>query len=319
MILALMVLVEQKALRSPRIFPKLPMMNDATNWKVPKWPFLLGNALLLAFAYFIVLKSPHPIGKWEIIACFASAAFGALIGVVPFILDYRAMGKLIEVNALGEVSEKIQNLEKLAAQISSATNQLADVQETVKGSSDKTIAAAKGIAEKMASEVREFSEFMQKMNNSEKAALRLEVEKSRRGETEWLQVLVHILDHIFALHGAAVRSGQSQVVNQIAHFQNACRGTVRRIGLAAFVPVPGEPFNVERHQVPGGKEKPSADAVVAETIAAGYTFQGKLFRPAMVRLREKDLPAATTIEKTIPVPSLKPENSEDELSLESPD
>ncbi len=314
-----MVLVEQKALRSPRIFPKLPMMNDATKWKIPKWPFFLADALLLAFAYFIVWKSPHPIGKWEILACFASAAFGALIGVAPFIFDYRAMGKLIEVNALGEVSEKIQNLEKLAAQISSATNQLADVQETVKGSSDKTVAAAKGIADKMASEVREFSGFMQKMNDSEKAALRLEVEKSRRGETEWLQVLVHILDHIFALHSAAVRAGQSQVVNQIAHFQNACRGTVRRIGLAAFVPAPDEKFDAERHQVAGTKEKPSADAVVAETIASGYTFQGKLFRPAMVRLREKDLPAATTIEKNIPVPSLKPEDAEDELSLESPD
>src|SRR5271155_863858 len=203
-------------------------MNDATNWKVPKWPFLLGNALLLAFAYFIVWKSPHPIAKWEIIACFASAAFGALIGTVPFILDYRAMGKLIEVNALGAVSDKIQNLEKLAAQISSATNEWANAQ----AQAEKTSAAAKGIADKMAAEVREFMEFMDKMNDSEKSTLRLEIEKLHRGEAEWLQVLVHILDHIFALHGAAVRSGQPQVVDQIAHFQNACRGTVRRIGLA---------------------------------------------------------------------------------------
>jgi hypothetical protein len=294
-------------------------MNDATNWKVPKWPFLLGEVLLLAFAYFIVWKSPHPIGKWEIIACFSAAAFGTLIGIVPFILDYRAMGKLIEVNALGTVSEKIENLKKLAAQISSATDRWAGVQEIVQGSSDKTVTAAKGIADKMAVEVREFSGFMQKMNDSEKAALRLEVEKSRRGESEWLQVIVHILDHIFALHGAAVRAGQSQVVNQIAHFQNACRSTVRRIGLTAFVAAPGEPFNAERHQVAAGTENPPADAVVAETVAAGYTFQGKLFRPAIVRLHEKDLPAATTIEKTIPVPSLKQENTEDELSLESPD
>ena len=94
---------------------------------------------------------------------------------------------------------------------------------------------------------------------------------------------------------------------------------MRRIGLAAFVATPDEPFNTERHQVVGGKEKPSADAVVAETVAAGYTFQGKLFRPAMVRLREKDLPAATTIEKTISVPSSKKEDLDDELSLESLD
>jgi molecular chaperone GrpE (heat shock protein) len=302
-------------LRSPRIFPKLPAMNDATNWKVPKWPFLIGDALLLAFAYFIVWKLPHPIGKWEILACFASAAFGALIGTLPFILDYRAMGKLIEVNALGAVSEKIQNLEKLAAQISSTTNEWTNAQTQA----EKTSVAAKAIADKMAAEVREFMEFMHKMNDSEKAALRLEIEKMHRGETEWLQVLVHILDHIFALHGAASRSGQPQVVNQIAHFQNACRGTVRRIGLAAFVAAPNESFNAERHQVAGGKEKPPADAVVADTVAAGYTFQGKLFRPAMVRLREANPPAATTIEKTILIPSSKQESVENELSLPSPD
>ena len=70
----------------------------------------------------------------------------------------------------------------------------------------------------MAAEVREFSEFMQKMNDSEKAALRLEIEKLRRGEGEWLQVLVRILDHVFLLHAAAMRSGQPKLVGQISQF-----------------------------------------------------------------------------------------------------
>ena len=122
--------------------------------------------------------------------------------------------KAIEVNALGAVAEKIQNLEKLAAQIGSATNQWLEVQ----AQAEKTAAGAKQIADKMAAEVREFSEFMQKMNDSEKAALRLEVEKFRRGEAEWLQVLVRIFDHIFALHAAAARSGQPKLAEQIAQF-----------------------------------------------------------------------------------------------------
>jgi molecular chaperone GrpE (heat shock protein) len=32
-------------------------------------------------------------------------------------------------------------------------------------------------------------------------------------------------------------------------------------------------------------ENPPADGVVAETLAAGFTFQGRLVRPALVRLR----------------------------------
>ena len=90
----------------------------------------------------------------------------------------------------------------------------------------------------MAVEVREFSGFMQKMNDSEKAALRLEVEKSRRGETEWLQVLVHILDHIFALHGAAVRPASRSGRSNRPISKTPAASTVRRIGLAAFVAAP---------------------------------------------------------------------------------
>ena len=202
---------------------------------------------------------------------------------MPFILDYRAMGKVIEASALGAVAEKIQNLEKLAAQITSATNngRIAQMQ------AEKTSAGAKEIADKMAAEVRQFSEFMQKMNDSEKAALRLEVEKLHRGEAEWLQVLVRILDHVFALHAAAARSGQPKVAEQITQFPKRLprrraadrpRAVHRRAGRAV------------QRRAPSGRrqeEKPPAGAVVAETVGTGYTFQGKLLRPALVRLREK--------------------------------
>ncbi len=290
-------------MRSPRFFPKLAVMNDSKNWNVSKWPFLLGDALLLAIAGILVWKSAHPIAQWEIIVCIVCVAFGAVLGTLPFILDYRAVLKVVEVNALGAVSEKIQNLEKLAAQITSATNQW----DMVQGQAEKTSAGAKKITDKMAAEVREFSEFMQKMNDSEKSALRLEIDKFRRAETEWLQVLVRILDHIFSLHSAAVRSGQSKIAEQLTHFQNACRAAARRVGLTLFVAEPDELFIAERHQVVDGETKPFDGAVVGETVGAGYTFQGKLLRPALVRLREANPPAATPVEESA------------ELSVKSPD
>jgi molecular chaperone GrpE (heat shock protein) len=290
-------------------------MNDATNWRIAKWPFLLGDALLIAFAYFIIWKSPHPISEWEIIVCFVSVGFGTVIGILPFILDYRAIGKAIEANALGAVAEKIQNLEQLAAQITSATNQW----EVAQGHAEKTSAGAKQIADKMAAEVREFAEFMEKMNDSEKATLRLEVEKLHRGETEWLQVLVRILDHVFVLHAAAIHSGQPKLAEQITQFQNACHDVTRRIGLTPFIAAPDEPFNAERHQAVDAGEKPATDAVVGETVGSGYTFQGRLLRPAFVRLREKDLPAAPTMDKSTPAGSLEGGNAEEQLPLGSAD
>ena len=289
-------------------------MNDVRDWKIPKWPFLLGNGLLLAFAYLIVWKSPHPISQWEIMACFATATLGAVLGVFPFVLDYRAMGKAIQVNALGAVSEKIQDLEKLAAQIGAATDQW----DVIQGQAEKTAAGARQITEKMGTEVREFSEFMQKINDSEKAALRLEVEKLHRGEAEWLQMLVHVFDHVFALHAAAANSGQPKLAEQITQFQNACRGTVRRIGLTPFAAEPDEPFDADRHQAAESKEKPPAGAVVAETIGSGYTFQGRLLRPAIVRLRQPELPA-TPPPKPAPMESPEEENVEGQLPLGAPD
>ncbi|MGA2279243.1 MAG: nucleotide exchange factor GrpE [Verrucomicrobiota bacterium] len=292
-------------------------MNDATNWKVPKWPFLLGDALLMVFGYFFVLHSPLPIRHWEIAA--GCVAIGAILGVIPFILDYRATGRALEVNALGAVAEKIQNLEKLAAQISSATNQWASVQESVQGNSDKTVGATKEIADRMAEEIRLFSEFMKKTNDSEKATLRLEVEKLRRGELEWLQVLVHILDHVFVLHTAAMRSGDVKFAAPITTFQNACRDLAHRLGLTSFAAEPGEPFDAERHQVAGSKETPPAGAVVAETIGSGYTFQGRLLRPALVRLRDGKAPAETQPQKPASTASPAPGNAGGGFSLESPE
>lgn len=278
-------------------------MSDVTNWKVPKWPFFLADALLLGSAYFFMLRAPQSMQHWEIaVGC---VAVGAVLGMLPFVLDYRAMVKALELNVLGAVTDKIQNLEKLSEQINSATNHWAVIQDSVQSEAAKTTAAAKSIADQMAAEARQFSELMQRMNDSEKSALRLEVEKLHRSETEWLQILVRILDHVFALQLAAIRTGDPKFVEPITTFQIACRDIAHRIGLVPFVAEPDEPFNAERHQVAGGREILPAGAVTAETVGPGYTFQGKLLRPAVVRLREES-PSTTRLKTAAePVPDGK--------------
>jgi molecular chaperone GrpE (heat shock protein) len=285
-------------------------MKDATHWRVSKWPFLLGATLLLAVAGFLLWQSARPLGRWEMVTAAACVALGAVLGATPFFLDYRAIVRAVEASALGAVAEKIQNLERLAAQISSATNEWVNAQLQA----EKTSNAAKEIADKMAAEVREFTAFMQKMNDSEKAALRLEVEKFRRGEAEWLQVLVRILDHVFAVHAAAVRSGQPRLAEQLTQFQNACRDAARRVGLVPFAAAPDEPFQAERHQTVDAKAKPPAGAVVAETVGPGYTFQGVLLRPALVRLRGTNPSAAPPPEKPAPADPAANEGAPDRLA-----
>ncbi len=266
-------------------------MNEAPDWKIPKWPFLLANAILVVAAAAVIYKSAHPISNLEIGIATGGVALGALLGCLPFILDYRATGKLVEVNALGTIAEQLQDLKKYSAQIAGATDQWALVQENTKGNTEKTVAAAAEIAERMTTEIREFNEFQLKLNDTEKGALRLEVEKLRRTEGEWLQVVARILDHIFALHNAAARSGQPELAEQIGQFQSACRDAARRVGVTPFQAAPEEKFDAQKHRA-HGVENPPAEAVVAETLAPGMTFQGRLIRPALVRLQDLNAPAA---------------------------
>ncbi len=290
-------------------------MNNAANGKVSKWIFLVGDAGLMIFGYFFILHSPQPIRHWEIAA--GCVALGAILGVIPFVLDYLAMGKAIEVNALISVAGRIQDLERVTALISSATNEWVQAQTQA----EKTSNSAKEIADQMAEEARQFAAVMQKLNDNEKSALRLEVEKLHRAEVEWLQVLVRILDHVFALHAAAERSGQPRVAEQMTQFQNACCDAARRVGLAPFAAAPDEPFDAKRHQAVNTESEPPAEAIVAETIGPGFTFQGRLLRPALVRLREASPPAAPAeptapaAEASVPAEPPRQDNAGDQLPL----
>lgn len=284
-------------------------MQESTAPRLAKIPFFVGSALLVVLAFIFVRQVKHPFGTWEFLACVVCVGVAAVVGVWPFVLEYRAAVKLLETATLTSVVSQVQNLEQVAGQIGGATAQWQSVQEAA----DKTARQAKEIAQKMSDEAKAFGEFMQKTNDSEKAALRLEVDKLRRIEADWLQVLVRILDHVHALNRAAAQSRQPTVIDQLARFQNACHDAARRVGLMPFVAASDDKFDEQRHQSVDDKNKPTEGAVIEETLANGYTFQGALVRPALVRLRNGNeaLPEAKTETATQPVQ--KP--AENELPL----
>ena len=271
-------------------------MSDAIAPKLSKWPFLVGDGLLLGTAWLIAYQSKFALGHWEMCFVVMCVVGGALLGVAPFLLEYDALVKVAQAGALNTVVSELKNLQGIANQISGATGKWQDAQDQA----DRTARGAKEIADRMTGEVQAFTEFMQRANDSERANLRLEVEKLKRGEGEWLQVLVRMLDHVYALHQGASRSGQPKVAEQVGNFQLACRDSARRVGLTPFTANEGEPFDAQRHQLVEEGATAPADAVVAETIATGYTFQGRLVRPALVRLREGEAAVAAVTTEAVP-------------------
>lgn len=252
-----------------------------------KWPFFLGDLVLLAVAIFIVNSSPRPLGPWPLFFLVAAALAGAWLAVTPFLNEYRAGLKFAEADRLATTVQQMEKLHALGQQISFATAQWQTVQEQA----DRTLATGRDIKDRFTAEAQAFKDFLQKANDTERANLRLELEKYRRAEGEWLQAMVRVLDHVFALHRAAVRSGQPNLVQQLSSFQNACRDAVRRLGLVPFEAVVDAPFNEKIHQLADAEAKPPAQARVEETLATGYTFQGQLLRSAVVGLKTAPEPA----------------------------
>lgn len=281
-------------------------MSDAIQPKVAKWPFFAGDVLLLGVAVLVFNRAATPMGFGEMAVVVAPVALGAVLSILPFLLDNKGLVRLTEAADLATVMSQFSKIEQVAEEIRGATGQW----QGVNGEAARAAAAAKGVTDKMAEEARAFGEFMQRANDSEKATLRLEVEKMRRAEGESLHVLVRILDHVFALHQAGLRSGQASLVEQLSHFQNACCEAARWLGLAPFIANAGEKFDAQRHQLAEGSGAPPPDAVVGQTLATGYTFQGRLLRPALVKVRANtaleaapSLPPAAPAAQSAPTPA----------------
>jgi molecular chaperone GrpE len=263
------------------------VMTEKITPSLQKWPFFLGDALLLGLAYLIFSRSRLPMTQWEMLFAVLCVLGGAVLSIAPFLIEYRHQMRLAETGALTDAVAQIQKLESLASQISNATGQWQFIQEQA----EKAGASARGIADRMSGELKTFSEFLEKVDSKEKANLRLEIEKMRRSEAEWVQTLMFILDHTYALHVGALRSGQTKLIAQVTNFQNSCRDAARRVGISTFAAVASEPFDAQRHKAAEDTDNPQPGTLVKETLATGFTYQGRLIRPALVRLQPNGAPA----------------------------
>lgn len=247
---------------------------------LPKWPFILADVgLLVACAWVINFALPAK-AYFTVALAIVGWMFGAWFCVLPWLKEFQAECKLSESENLTSALEQIQKLEEVGERVQAATATWQSAQDAA----TRVTAAAKDIEEKVRADSKEFMEFAERINNDEKQHLRLEVEKLRRNEGEWLQVAARMLDHTFAITVAAHRSGQPNLASQMTNFQNACRDAARRVGLVPFHPNTGDAYDERSQQLEDANAKPDGGAVVSDILATGYTFQGQLLRKALVRV-----------------------------------
>lgn len=263
--------------------------------RIAKLPFIVGDLLLLAAAAYIAFYGAS-LGSWQYAAMVAAVAFGAWLAAWPFVLEFRALTKVLETSSLTSVTDKIKDLDKVSASITHAVAEWQHLQQ----SATHAVTAADHIAERMTTEARNFGEILSRMNESEKTHLRLEVEKLRRAEGDWLGITVRILDHVHALHQAGVRSGQRNIVEQLSSFQHACRETARRMGVLPVMPQTEIPFDARAHRLLDDST-PEEGAVITDIIAPGYTFQGQMVRLPVVAVKQLETSRPKAEEPELPL------------------
>jgi molecular chaperone GrpE (heat shock protein) len=255
-------------------------MSEPSAPGLKKWPFLVGDVLLLGVAAWLALRPGPHLALWHdgfVVGC---VALGAWLAALPFLVEHRTAVQLAEASGLASTVGQIKGLQTVGEQVAAATARWQAVQEAA----GQTARTAREITDQITAEARNFADSMQKARDAEVRHLRLEVEKFQRAERDWLQVLVRVLDHVYALHSAGLRSGQPALAAQLTQFQNACRDATRRIGLTPLEAVPGAPFDEQLHQLAEGTA-PTAGAVIGETLATGYSYQGQQLRRSLVTLR----------------------------------
>jgi molecular chaperone GrpE (heat shock protein) len=263
--------------------------------KIQKWPYLAAAVLLLAVAGHVAYRSPTPFHTVTLLVWVGAVVLAGVALVLPYRLEYRGLARLAETDLLSSAVQQLQSLESVARHVTAATAQWHGVQEQA-ALTQKTV---RELTERMGAEARAFIEGLQRGNDGEKATLRLEVEKLRRVEGEWLQVVVGLLDHGYALHQAAAQSGRPDVAQQLSVFLNACRDIARRVGVTQLESKAGESFDDNLHRLPQSGMEAPAGAVVEAVLAPGVAFQGRLLRPAIVLAKA---PAAEGGPVTLPLP-----------------
>ena len=213
---------------------------------VPKWPFFLSDIIFIGLGYWISTLIRGEPESWQIISIMVCAVFGTGFAVAPFYFEYRAEAKAVEIAQLTSVAKEVNKMENVAAQISEATENWEAVQEQ----STQTAKLAEEIAQGIAASVKEHDAFMAQAGNEEVGALKLEVEKLRRAEVDWVNTLVATLDLVYRLERSAVASGKEQFIRTMGQFQGQCRDTARRVGLVAFEAENGVPFDSDQHALP---------------------------------------------------------------------
>lgn len=107
-----------------------------------KWPFFLGDILLLGLVVFVLLRAGEALNSWQIAFCVLGVVVGAVLLVAPFVIEFYLKQKLHE-------AAEAEAVETILRRINVAVGEVMDLHRNQKGDFNQlehTLAAYEGLS-----------------------------------------------------------------------------------------------------------------------------------------------------------------------------
>lgn len=153
--------------------------------RLPKWIFLVIDLSLLLTAFIIVYFAKNPYAPVPLISTVACIGLAAVIGLVPFLIDYAADSAEYVQQERARIADQVQRLNAASESLARAAAQIKAVEEAV----HKTAHAAENLPYRMQEKLAEFNQQLATSEDEEKERLTEELATLRQGESERLATI----------------------------------------------------------------------------------------------------------------------------------
>ena len=235
--------------------------------RLPKWIFLVIDLGLLLTAFIIVYFAKNPYAPVPLISAVSCTGLAAIIGLVPFLVDYAADSAEYVQQERARIADQVQRLNAAGESLARAAAQIKAVEEAV----HKTAHAAENLPYRMQEKLAEFNQQLATAEDEEKERLTEELATLRQSEGERLTALADKIGKTLAELTALDASTRKQ----LAAAQDAAAGKFEsRLNTAitaleaklATISIPFAAPAAAPAPIEEKKPEPAAPAPVVESV-----------------------------------------------------
>ncbi|HEX9783793.1 MAG TPA: hypothetical protein VGA56_13800 [Opitutaceae bacterium] len=148
----------------------------ASSPPVNRWPFILGDLLLLAVACGVVAVDKSPPGLTTIIIVCVCVLAGVGLWIAPYMMQFEAAVRLAEASARDQLEAQGRRLVQAAEQLSNAVSRSQSTEEQA----GQALGTLEEVAEKLAAQADDFAQALARSSEREIAELKTQIERLAR-------------------------------------------------------------------------------------------------------------------------------------------